>query len=276
MSKKYFGIFMCVILMIFMTACGKSEENTPDTPQNVQTEEVQTSSEQEKDTVSGTETSGQQESTGTEQAGTEQTGAEQNETEQTGAEQNETEQTGAEQAGTEQNETEQTGAEQAETERTDTEKTAVVYFSATGTTAEVAKLIADETDADIFEIVPQEVYTSEDLNYNDDNCRANLEMNDDTARPAINGDLSKVSDYDRIYLGYPIWWGTAPRIIQTFLESYDLSGAKIYTFCTSGGSGVEQSVKDLQEMYTEMDIVSGKRLNGATESDVTAWIEGLD
>lgn len=226
MSKKYFGIFMCVILMIFMTACGKSEENTPDTPQNIQTEEVQTSSEQEKDTVSGTETSGQQESTGTEQ--------------------------------------------------NETEKTAVVYFSATGTTAEVAKLIADETDADIFEIVPQEVYTSEDLNYNDDNCRANLEMNDDTARPAINGDLSKVSDYDRIYLGYPIWWGTAPRIIQTFLESYDLSGAKIYTFCTSGGSGVEQSVKDLQEMYTEMDIVSGKRLNGATESDVTAWIEGLD
>ena len=256
MSKKYFGIFMCVILMIFMTACGKSEENRPDTPQNIQTEEVQTSSEQEKDTVSGTETSGQQEST------------------ETG--QNETEQTGAEQAETEQNETEQTGAEQAETEWTDTEKTAVVYFSATGTTAEVAKLIADETDADIFEIVPQEVYTSEDLNYNDDNCRANLEMNDDTARPAINGDLSKVSDYDRIYLGYPIWWGTAPRIIQTFLESYDLSDAKIYTFCTSGGSGVEQSVKDLQEMYMEMDIVSGKRLNGATESDVTAWIEGLD
>lgn len=88
-----------------------------------------------------------------------------------------------------------------------------MYFSGTGNTREVADLLAKETDADIFEIIPKYMYTSDDLNYNDDNCRANQEMNDESARPAIINDLSAVSEYDVIYLGYPIWWGTAPRII---------------------------------------------------------------
>ncbi len=136
-------------------------------------------------------------------------------------------------------------------------------------------MIAAEIDADIFEIIPQNEYTSEDLNYNDDNCRANTEMNDDSARPAISNDLNEVSDYDVVYLGYPIWWGTAPRIIQTFLESYDLGKATVYTFCTSGSSGVEQSVKDLQNLYSEINIVSGKRLNGVTQSDIQNWISNL-
>lgn len=109
-------------------------------------------------------------------------------------------------------------------------KTAVVYFSATGTTAEVAQLIAKNTGGDIFQIIPDSPYLEEDLNYNDDNCRANREMKDDMARPAISGDLSHIFDFDVVYLGYPIWWGTAPRIIQTFLESYDLSKETIYTF----------------------------------------------
>lgn len=154
-------------------------------------------------------------------------------------------------------------------------KRAVVYFSATGTTAEVAQMIAKETGADIFEIVPEEVYTPEDLNYNDDNCRANKEMNDDTARPSISNNLSTVSDYDIIYLGHPIWWGTAPRIIQTFLESYDLTGSAVYTFCTSGGSGIEQSVKDLQGEYPAVNIISGKRFSGAVESDIKTWLDSL-
>lgn len=160
-------------------------------------------------------------------------------------------------------------------DQTGDKKTAVVYFSATGTTAEIARMIAKTTNADIFEIVPEETYTSEDLNYNDDNCRANKEMSDDTARPAIREDLSAVSGYDVIYLGHPIWWGTAPRIIQTFLENCDLSEATVHTFCTSGGSGIERSVEDLQELYPNVDIVSGKRLNGATETDVKAWIDSL-
>ena len=155
-------------------------------------------------------------------------------------------------------------------------KTAVVYFSATGTTAEVAQMIAKETGADVFEMIPEQVYTPEDLNYNDDNCRANQEMNDDTARPAISSNLSAVSDYDVIYLGYPIWWGTAPRIIQTFLESCDLTGSTVYTFCTSGGSGIEQSVKDLQRLYPAVHIVSGKRFSGSAESDIKTWLDSLE
>lgn len=176
---------------------------------------------------------------------------------------------------TQSDENEQPQNTQSEQNSSVSAKTAVIYFSATGTTAEVADMIAAETGADIFEIVPESEYTSDDLNYNDDNCRANTEMNDASARPAISNDLSAASEYDVVYLGYPIWWGTAPRIIQTFLESYDLSEATVYTFCTSGSSGVEQSVKDLQDLYSEINIVSGKRLNGATSSDIQDWISNL-
>jgi len=169
-------------------------------------------------------------------------------------------------------------SENAEIEPTDSYDdggTAVFYFSATGTTAEIAQLIANETGADLFEIIPQVPYSSDDLNYNDDNCRANKEQNDDYARPGISGDLSAAEGYDVIYLGYPIWWGTAPRIIQTFIESYNLSGKTVYTFCTSGGSGIEKSVSDLQSMYKSVNIISGKRLNDADAEDIRAWIEDL-
>lgn len=101
-------------------------------------------------------------------------------------------------------------------------------------------------------------------------------MNDDTARPSISSKLSTVSDYNIIYLGHPIWWGTAPRIIQTFLESYDLTGSTVYTFCTSGGSGIEQSIKDLQRKYPAVNIISGKRFSGAAESDIKTWLDSLE
>ena len=168
------------------------------------------------------------------------------------------------------------GEQPAADENTNSEnetKAAVVYFSGTGNTKAVAEVIAAETGADIYEIVPAEEYTADDLNYNDDNCRANAEMNDESARPAIQNDLSAVSDYDTIYLGYPIWWGTCPRIIQTFLENYDVSAAQIYTFCTSGGSGISKSISDLQTIYPNLNIVDGKRLNGATEADIKEWTE---
>lgn len=167
-----------------------------------------------------------------------------------------------------------------ETDRSDVKegggRTAVIYFSATGTTAQIAQLIAEEAGADIVEIVPETAYTAEDLRYQDDNCRANKEMNDDTARPAISSDLSRISEYDLIYLGYPIWWGTTPRIIQTFFESCDLSKATVYTFCTSGGSGVERSVEDLKSLYPDVNLVSGRRLNGASKADIKDWIDSLD
>ena len=163
-----------------------------------------------------------------------------------------------------------------DSEQENEEKIAVVYFSGTGNTREIANLLAEEAAADIFEIIPEDMYTADDLNYNDDNCRANQEMNDDSARPTISNDLSVVSEYDVIYLGYPIWWGTAPRIIQTFIESYDINGATVYTFCTSGGSGIENSISDLQKLYPDVNFVDGKRLNDATESDIREWIESLN
>lgn len=98
-------------------------------------------------------------------------------------------------------------------------------------------------------------------------------MDNAAARPAIENDLSKVAEYEVIYLGYPIWHGTAPRIIQTFLENYDLSNATIYTFCTSGGSGIEQSIQDLKSSYPDINIADGKRLNDATAADIREWIE---
>lgn len=153
---------------------------------------------------------------------------------------------------------------------------AVVYFSATGTTKGIARKIADVLDAETFEIVPKEAYSSDDLDYNEDSCRANQEMNDESSRPGIENDLSSVKEFDRIYIGYPIWWGTAPRIIQTFLDTNDLSGKTVYLFCTSGSSGIEESVRDLQKLYPDVNIVSGKRFEaGASEDEVKDWLDEL-
>ena len=154
-------------------------------------------------------------------------------------------------------------------------KTAVVYFSATGNTKAVAELIADEAKADLFEIIPDQEYSDEDLDYNNSNCRANLEMDDETARPPIKNDLSAITGYDEIYLGYPIWWGTCPRIIQTLLEEYDISGIKIYAFCTSGGSGIESSISDLQTFYPDLNFVAEKRLDNPTNEDIQNWLESI-
>ena len=120
--------------------------------------------------------------------------------------------------------------------------TLVVYFSCTGNTKAVAERIADICSADIYEIVPAEPYTSADLNYNDDNCRANREMNNENARPEIGSQPIDLSGYDTVFVGYPIWWGTMPRIMNTFLDACDLSGKAVMPFCTSGGSGISASV----------------------------------
>ena len=153
---------------------------------------------------------------------------------------------------------------------------AVVYFSATGTTKGIARKIAGVLAAETFEIIPKEAYSSDDLDYNEDSCRANQEMNDESSRPGIENDLSAVKEFDRIYIGYPIWWGTAPRIIQTFLDTNDLSGKTVYLFCTSGGSGIEQSVRDLQKLYPDVKIVSGERFEaGASEDEVKDWLDEL-
>ena len=151
-------------------------------------------------------------------------------------------------------------------------KTLVVYFSATGNTKTVAEEITRLTGADLYEIVPAVPYTDEDLNYNNNECCANQEMNDASARPAIGSEAIDVSSYDTVFIGYPIWWGTMPRIINTFLDTYDLSGKTVLPFCTSGSSGITQSVSDIRAAEPDADVRGGLRASGANDSGIESWI----
>ena len=155
--------------------------------------------------------------------------------------------------------------------------TLVVYFSATGTTKNVAEYIAETVDADTYEIVPETPYTNADLNYNSGNSRTTVEQNDSSARPAISEGVKNIDDYDVIFLGYPIWHGQAPRIISTFLESYDLSGKTIIPFCTSHSSGIGSSDTNLHSLAAEASWESGKRFSGsATQAEVSEWVSSFD
>lgn len=154
--------------------------------------------------------------------------------------------------------------------------TLVVYFSCTGNTKAAAEKLAELSGADIYEIVPSEPYTSDDLNYNNNNCRANLEMNDENSRPAIGSDAVDLSEYDTIMIGYPIWWGTMPRIINTFLDTYDFSGKIILPFCTSGGSGVSRSVSDIKKAEPDADVRDGIKASGASDKNLAEWLESND
>ena len=156
-------------------------------------------------------------------------------------------------------------------------KVLVAYFSATGTTKGVAEHIANGLNADIYEIVPEEAYTDADLDYNDNNSRTTIEMNDPNARPAISGSVENMEQYDIIFVGYPIWWGEAPRIVSTFMESYDFSGKTIVPFCTSGGSGIGSSASNLERLTSGATWLDGRRLNGSDSQDtVMEWVNSLD
>ena len=156
-------------------------------------------------------------------------------------------------------------------------KILVAYFSATGTTKGVAEHIANGLNADIYEIVPEEAYTDADLDYNDNNSRTTIEMNDPDARPAISGSVENMEQYDIIFVGYPIWWGEAPRIVSTFMESYDFSGKTIVPFCTSGGSGIGSSESNLERLTSGATWLDGRRLNGSDSQDtVMEWVNSLD
>ena len=148
----------------------------------------------------------------------------------------------------------------------------VTYFSASGVTKNVAQKIANDNGYDLFEIVPEEIYTPADLDWTDKNSRSTLEMNDKSFRPPIVESVD-VSDYDTIVIGFPVWWYTAPTIINTFIESVDLSGKTIKAFCTSGGSGIDKCVSDLSDTYPELNFEKGLRLTGMESSDkIKEWI----
>jgi flavodoxin len=159
----------------------------------------------------------------------------------------------------------------------DSGKTLVVYFSCTGKTETVASYIAGETGGKRYKIVPVTPYTSADLNYSDNNCRANREQNDASARPAIKDDTENMENYDIIFLGYPIWWGQAPKIMYTFLENHDFSGKTIVPFCTSGSSGIGSSSTNLHRLAPSANWISGRRFSGgAGRTEISVWIDSLN
>lgn len=245
MMKKTIAVLLSLILVICLAACGNSAD------------QAERSSAENDSTVSGT---GDDAQSGAEDNG--QTGG--------GAEGDvQTEGSGAQTQG---------GDVQAEGsgKQTQGSKVLVAYFSATNTTKGVAEHIAGGLDADIYEIVPEEPYTDADLDYNDNNSRSTIEMNDPSSRPAISGSVEDMEQYEIVFIGYPIWWGEAPRIVSTFVESYDFSGKTVVPFCTSGGSGVGSSASNLEQLTSGATWMEGHRLNGRdSQETVMEWVNSL-
>ena len=146
-------------------------------------------------------------------------------------------------------------------ENNNMKKTLVVYFSATGTTKAAAQRLAKEKNADLYEIVPEQLYTAADLDWRDKTSRSTVEMQDKTSRPAIKGRCENIADYDTVWIGFPIWWYTAPTIVNTFIEAHDLSGKTINVFATSGGSGVTGSYNDLKKAYPQYTWGESRLMN---------------
>ena len=174
---------------------------------------------------------------------------------------------------------EPSGSSPEETEGTGA-KALVVYFSATGNTKAVAETLAELKGADIYEIVPKQPYTDEDLNYNDRTTRATTEQNDPDARPAIQGSITDFEQYEVVYVGYPIWWGDMPRILYTFFDAYDFSGKTIAPFCTSGGSGLSNTVNEMKELEPNATVTDGLHIGSSSASNpdsaVKTWLSTIN
>lgn len=150
----------------------------------------------------------------------------------------------------------------------------VACFSATGNTRAVAETLAELLDADLYEIVPAEPYTEEDLDYGNSQSRTSLEMDDPDARPAIAGELPDLTGYTTLYLGYPIWHGEAPRILATFVESCDLTGLTVRPFCTSGSSGISRSAEGLEALAGAGTWLEGARFSSdVSEEELRSWLD---
>ncbi len=151
-------------------------------------------------------------------------------------------------------------------------KILVAYFSCTGTTQKVAETIAEETGGKLYKITPAKAYTSADLDWNDKTSRSSVEMATDNSRPELSGELVDIEDYDVILLGYPIWWNLCPRPVNTFLEMYDFSGKTVIPFATSGGSSINNSVKELKKLYPKIAWREGELLNGGVKQ-AGEWVK---
>ena len=151
-------------------------------------------------------------------------------------------------------------------------KTLVAYFSASGTTAKVAKKMAETIGADLFEIKPEIPYSGADLNWQNKNSRSSVEMNDRSSRPAIAVKAADMPQYDVVFVGFPVWWYREPSIIDTFMESYDFAGKTVIPFATSGGSGLGDSAVNMQKLAKGAKVVNGKRFSGsASAEELKAW-----
>lgn len=171
-------------------------------------------------------------------------------------------------------------AEQTDTpENTDGQTgkdTLVVFFSATGNTKGIAEKIAAIEDADLYEIKAAQEYTSDDLDWNDSESRSTKEQNDSSARPEIGSDPVSLEGYTTVYIGYPIWFGEEPRIMDTFVEKYDFNGITMIPFCTSSSSGIGRSGQNLAENAGSGNWLDGERFDaGASEEEIQSWIDGL-
>ena len=147
----------------------------------------------------------------------------------------------------------------------------VAYFSASGTTARVAETLASAASADLFEIAPANPYTAADLDWTDRSSRSTKEMNDEASRPALAVDAPPLDGYDTIFVGFPIWWYVAPTIIDTFVESYDLTGKTVVPFATSGGSGMGRTVEVLKKLAPGADWKRGGVLNRMSDAELAEW-----
>lgn len=242
--KKLFSIIMLVLLLICLAACGNNSQ--------AEKEETQTSTEGQKE--SGEITS----------------------PEESEVKQEEMTQTDKETA-TEASSSATTAKSESETPASAAHSDVLVaYFSATGTTKGVAEKIAAVTGGDLYEILAAEPYTSDDLNYNDSSSRTTKEQDDKSVRPEIGSEDISLEGYTTIYLGFPIWWGEEPRILDTFVEKYSFEGITVIPFCTSGGSGIGRSGSNMETLAGSGTWLEGERFDGnVSEEDLQSWIEGL-
>ncbi|MBR6248371.1 MAG: NAD(P)H-dependent oxidoreductase [Muribaculaceae bacterium] len=164
---------------------------------------------------------------------------------------------------------------QSSTNQTKEMKTLVAYFSASGVNKGVAEQLAQTIGADLHEITPEQPYTAADLDWQNKQSRSSVEMADSTSRPAITAKLQNIEQYDTIYVGFPIWWYTAPTIINTFMESYDFSGKTLIPFATSGGSSITKACDDLKRTYPNVNWLPGRLLNNATADQLKQWTDSL-
>ena len=239
--KKKISILAAVLLVLGLTACGNNgSQASSDTTQTIQAE-----SSQETETVNDSQEVINQTETSDTASNTPDVAAE------------------------------DTSSEEADNTQKNS-GTLVVYFSATGTTKSVAEKIAGITGADTYEIKAAQEYTEADLNWNDSDSRSTREQNDSSVRPEIGSEAVSLDGYTTIYIGYPIWWGEEPRIMDTFVESYSFDGITMIPFCTSSSSGIGRSGQNLADNAGSGTWLDGQRFGaGASEDEIRSWIEGL-